>query len=130
MFYENPLILIGLAAAAILAGAWIIWVYSRRVTPEERERRRRQRVNRHPRTCAGIVTETEPDILHYRYELRGVDYFASQDVRALRAYLPVDPDHWIGPANVKYEPNNPFNSIVLCEEWSGLTRREVPAPKE
>ena len=25
-----------------------------------------------------------------------------------------------GPATVKYSPRNPANSIVICEEWSGL----------
>jgi len=124
LFYEDPRVLLALAVAAIAAGAWIIWKYSRRIPPEEKERRRRLRVNRNPRTCEGLVTEAVESLLHYAYELRGVQYFASQDISALRAYLPADPNKWIGPANIKYEPKNPANSIVLCEEWSGLNRRE------
>jgi hypothetical protein len=26
----------------------------------------------------------------------------------------------LGPALVKFDPRNPANSIVICEEWSGL----------
>jgi len=124
LFYEDARVLLALAVAAIGAGAWIIWNYSRRVSPTEKERRRRLKVNRNLRTCEGLIMEAADSMLHYSYELRGVQYFASQDVSALRAFLPEDPNRWIGPANIKYEPRNPANSIALCEEWSGLKRRE------
>jgi len=34
--------------------------------------------------------------------------------------LPADRMSMVGPASVKYDPRNPANSIVLCEQWSGL----------
>jgi hypothetical protein len=49
----------------------------------------------------------------------GVGYTAAQDVRTIEALLPADRMSVIGPARVKYDPRNPANSIVLCEEWSG-----------
>jgi len=39
---------------------------------------------------------------------------------SLQALLPSNPMSVIGPAQVKFDPRNPANSIVLCEEWSGL----------
>ncbi|MEJ5366738.1 MAG: hypothetical protein WHT08_00370 [Bryobacteraceae bacterium] len=108
-----------LAGAGLLAlAAWI--VYRRRLTPAEKERRRRLALNRWQRTVEGLVLDAGPDLIHYQYELRGVAYFASQDVSALRGLLPEDPARLAGPVNVKYDPRNPANSIVLCEEWSGL----------
>jgi hypothetical protein len=41
----------------------------------------------------------------------------------LEALLPEDQMSMIGPALVKFDPRNPANSIVLCEDWSGLRRR-------
>jgi len=112
-------------AAGLLAGAGLValagWiVYRRRLTPAEKERRRRVALNRWQRTVEGLVLDAGTDLIHYQYELSGVAYFASQDVSALRALLPEDPARLAGPVNVKYDPRNPANSIVLCEEWSGL----------
>ena len=39
---------------------------------------------------------------------------------ALRALLPSDPTAVNGVVVVKYDPRNPANSMVLCEQWSGL----------
>lgn len=108
-----------LAGAALLALAgWI--VYRRRLTPQEKERRRRMALNRWQRTVEGLVLDAGADLIHYQYELRGVAYSASQDISTLRHLLPEDPARLAGPVNVKYDPRNPANSIVLCEEWSGL----------
>jgi len=105
---------VGLTATAV----WII--FQRRISPAERERRRRISLNKYRRTTEGFITEAGEELIHYHYELRGVTYFASQDVSALREFLPEDPTRLIGSANVKYDPRNPANSIVVCEEWSGL----------
>ena len=109
-------IVIGMALLAL--AVWI--VYQRRLTPQEKERRRRLALNRWQRTVEGLVLDAGPDLIHYQYELRGVAYSASQDVSALRHLLPEDPARLAGVANVKYDPRNPANSIILCEEWSGL----------
>lgn len=119
-------IAVPLALAAGIA-AFSIWsLLRRRVTPEERERQRRWTVNYHRRAIEGFITEATEDIIQFQYELRGVAYFASQDVSALRSLLPADPSRLIGPVSVRFEPNNPANSIVVCEEWSGLPLRHGP----
>jgi hypothetical protein len=127
-----------LASAALFALAlWI--VFKRRLTPAEKERRRRAAVQQRGRTVEGVITEADSASIHYCYQLRGVSYFASQDISALLERIPGDPSRLVGPVSVKYEPNNPANSIVLCEEWSGLpvksgtpeseTSKEEPACK-
>jgi hypothetical protein len=112
----------GLAAASFAALGVVVWMYSRRLSPEERERQRRLDVNRHARTYEGLITDADRDIIHYTYEVRGVEYYTAQDVRPLRDLLPADPERLIGSVGVKFDPNNPANSIVLCEEWSGLPK--------
>ena len=47
-----------------------------------------------------------------------------EDVSALVEKLPADRDKLIGVASMKYASNNPANSILICEEWSGLRVRE------
>lgn len=126
-----------MAAAALLTGAAVWMVKVRRITPEERERRRRVALNRHRRSVEGFLHEAADNTLYYHYELAGVEYSASQDVSSLLAMLPGDPSRLIGPVSVKYDPRNPANSIIVSEDWSGLgtaqnaavktTRNEEPA---
>jgi len=65
------------------------------------------------------LVEIRDDLIFFSYSVRGVAYTASQDVSALRDHLPRDFSDLIAVA-VKYLPQNPANSIVLAEEWSGL----------
>ncbi len=113
-----------LAAVLVLSGVLIaaaLWIiFRRRPSPEERERRRRLAVNAHRRAIEGVVNEVEGEFVHYQYELRGVAYSASQDVSALTAMLPENRGLLMGPASVRFDPRNPANSIVLCEQWSGM----------
>lgn len=109
---------VAVSAGLLSLAVWI--VYRRRMTPAERERRRRAMVNRTQRTAEAVVTEASAEMIQFQYELRGVRYFASQDVSVLGAYLPEDMTRLIGPVSVKYDPRNPANSIVVCEEWTGL----------
>jgi hypothetical protein len=59
-------------------------------------------------------------MLIYKYDVAGVSYECSQDVTYLR--------HWINlhscrlglPTSVKYDPQNPGNSLVVSENWMGL----------
>ena len=120
VIWADPRIAAGLLAGAGLLGLAIWIAYQRRITPQEKERRRRVALNRWQRTVEGMVLDAGPDLIHYQYELRGVAYSASQDVSALRHLLPEDPARLAGPVNVKYDPRNPANSMVLCEEWSGV----------
>ncbi|MBI4891904.1 MAG: hypothetical protein HY821_14855 [Acidobacteria bacterium] len=120
MLLQDPRFILGAVVSAALLAALVIIVYQRRLTPVEKERRRRVFLNRERRTVEGLITEANSYLIHYQYELSGVIYSASQDVSALRGLLPADPARLIGAASVKYDPRNPANSMVLCEEWSGL----------
>ena len=91
-----------------------------RSNPEKRERRRRLDLHLHGRLWDALITEASDTMLYYSYSVGGVQYEASQDVSALRNLLPPEPERLIGPANLKYAPRNPANSILICEEWSGL----------
>jgi hypothetical protein len=93
-------------------------------TPEKRERKRRLNVHRLGRLGDAMVTEVTDTVIYYSYSIRGVQYTASQDVSALAEKLPADRDKIIGVASMKYASNNPANSILICEEWSGLRVRE------
>ena len=117
-------IAVGMVVSAGLLGLAVWIVYRHRMTPLERERRRRVLVNQTQRTTEAIVTEATPEMIHFQYELRGVRYFASQDISVLGPYLPEDVTKLIGPVSAKYDPKNPANSIVVCEEWSGLPARK------
>jgi len=116
-------------AAAVVAPA--IWIARRmRATPEKRERLRRLSIHTTGRLGDAFLTEVRENLLHYTYKVRGVQYEASQDVSALRDRLPADPDRMIGMVGMKYLSKNPANSILICEEWSGLRepfRRADPA---
>lgn len=120
----DPRVLVGVIAAtgAAAAGVWL--AMRRRPSPEERERARRLEVNQSRRWIEGEIQDADERSIHYSYDFRGVGYSASQDVHDLTHMLPANPASLIGRlATVKFDPGNPANSIVVCEEWSGL-----PAP--
>ena len=110
--------LCGVAVALIALGIWIVMrVHG---TPEKRERKRRLNVHRQGRLGDAMISEATESTLYYFYTVRGVQYTASQDVSSLQKYLPADPHRLIGVSGLKYSSRNPANSILVCEEWSGL----------
>ena len=110
-----------LGLAAILLMAWGAWLFlGSRQTAAQRERRRRLAVNRTGRMGDATIIDVRDCILYYSYELRGVSYTTSQDASEFKQMLPSETSVLIGPAGIKYSPGNPANSIVICEEWSGL----------
>ena len=112
------------AAGACLAGGAGFYLYFRfRSTPGQRERKRRLTLHNEGRLADANVTDVSDTAVFYAYTVRGVEYSASQDIATLRDSLPGDPTRLLGPAMLKYQPGNPANSIVLCEEWSGLHLR-------
>src|SRR6185295_8766416 len=113
----------GVAVVAI-ATAIVIVTLRRRKSPQERERLRRLAVNRFGRMGDAIITEASDGIVYYSYSIRGVEYTASQDISTLRDRIDVDLETLIGPVTLKFMPRNPFNSIVLCEEWSGIRNQQ------
>jgi hypothetical protein len=115
----------------LAVGAVLLTVYGlmrRRRTPDDIERERREFLNRVGRITDGNVLdvqETTADgknlqLIIYQYEIAGVEYNCSQDVTLLR--------HWVNlhscrlglPTSVKYDPQNPGNSIIISENWIGL----------
>jgi hypothetical protein len=114
--------LVGLALLA--AGLTVLAVYIAlqvvQRSPDKREKKRRQTLHLRGRLGDAFVTEANETTIFYGYSVQGVQYTASQDVSSLRDHLPADPERLIGVANIKYAINNPANSMLLCEEWSGL----------
>ena len=99
-------------------------------TAEEIERERRVWLEGTGRITDGTVIDVQElaaaenhhaaIMLIYKYDVAGVSYECSQDVTYLR--------HWINlhscrlglPTSVKYDPQNPGNSLVVSENWMGL----------
>ena len=119
-----PLQVVVLLGAAVLLAAIGIYILFRiRRNPKDKEKRRRLAVNLNGRLGDATITDVHGETVFYSYTVRGVVYTASQDISQLREHIPVDPDRLIGPVLFKYAPRNPANSIILCEEWSGLRIR-------
>jgi hypothetical protein len=95
-----------------------------RVTPEERERRRREVLVAIGKMGDATLMEVRDDALLYSYHVRGMEYTASQDIGRLKQYMPSDLSA-LDSVSVKYDARNPANSIVLAERWSGLRARQA-----
>lgn len=123
---------VGLAAASAVAalGAWASAKTQRRrrKTPAELERIRRLDLNRRGRIAAAQIVEVvesaagEPParLVLYNYEVAGVSYAAAQDISALSNISSLGPGCGAQTASVKYDPQEPTNSIIACEEWCGV----------
>jgi hypothetical protein len=112
----------------LISLAGIIWLRLRkRPTPREIERQRRLAIHQEGKIGNGqivdVVTESDATSIVYSYSVAGVIYTASQDVTDLQDKLPADRMSMVGAVSVKFVPRNPANSMVLCEEWTGLRNR-------
>jgi hypothetical protein len=96
-----------------------------RISPEERERRRRESLVGGGKITDATLVEIREGALFYSYIVRGVEYTAGQDVTTLTAYMPSELGLGVGSVSVKYDAKNPANSIVLAERWSGLHTSKV-----
>jgi hypothetical protein len=112
-----------LLAVAFALRAWLL----RRPTAEELERRRRLAINEAGKMADGMILDVRETAIEYSYDVRGVEYIATQDVTALQDRIPEARLSIAGPVSVKFDPHNPANSIVLCEQWSGI--RPAPVKK-
>jgi hypothetical protein len=113
------LFLIAATIVVLTVGGWLLFLWQRK--PKDKEQRRRLTVNQFGRIGDATITDLQDDVLFYSYSVAGVSYTASQDVAALRNLLPADVERLIGrAASLKYSPQNPANSILICELWSGL----------
>ncbi len=125
----NPLRLLPLVGgvAALSIGVYR-WARSRRKTPEQRELERRSRIRETGRITDGTVLDAQEMVIGdrpvqlviYQYDVAGVSYEASQDVTAMHPSVDLHTCRIGLPASVKYDPQNPGNSIVIAEGWSGL----------
>ena len=100
----------------------------RRKDPAELERLRRLDVNRRGRISSGRIGDLlegesaglKSWLVVYSYEVAGVSYEAAQDLTTLPEVAAIALFLSGSTASVKYDPERPANSIVACEEWSGL----------
>ena len=122
---------IGAIAFGVTAvtGIGLYIYFNRKPDPSEIERQRRLFLAEKGRITDATLIDTglleraaledrAPDALQYQYRVAGVAYESSQDVslfsdsvRNVRVDLPIQ---------VRYDPHNPGNSIVVSESWSGL----------
>jgi hypothetical protein len=118
----------GMAVAAVSVGYWL---RGGKKSSEQKELERRIRISRGGRITDGTVMDVhemdgedkEPiQLLIYTYDVAGVSYEASQDVTLLRQFIDFHSCRLGLPTSIKYDPQNPGNSIVISEEWSGLRR--------
>jgi hypothetical protein len=116
---EEITIALAIVLVILLATVGYLAYQRSRITPEERERRRRSWLVATGKMGDAMLVEMRESLLFYSYDVRGVEYTASQDITPLASRLPsgLSPN---GAVSVKYDPRNPANSIVVAEEWSGL----------
>ena len=98
-------------------------------TPDELEQQRRAWLDRVGRITDGTVIDVQElqldgrkpaTLLIFHYDVAGVSYEASQDVTYLRQLINLHSCRLGLPTSVRYDPQNPGNSIVLSERWMGL----------
>ena len=113
-------LLLILAVVAVVVG-YRSWRRSR-VSPAQRERERRAILVSRGKLGDAEVVEIREQLVFYSYAVRGVGYTASQDLSFVESLAPADLAAAIGPVLVRYDAQNPANSIILAEQWSGLRR--------
>lgn len=118
----------------IAAGVVVVFVLyfllrGKRKTADDLERERREMLDEIGRITDGSVidvqeinsgTQKPATMLIYHYDVAGVSYEASQDVTYLRQRINLHSCRLGVPTSVRYDPQNPGNSIVISERWSGL----------
>src|SRR5579872_6829972 len=116
---QAGLLVLAGAAVVLLAIVGVRYWRNSRVTADERERRRRAMLVARGKMGDAVIVEFHDNLIFFTYSVRGVEYTASQDISMLRERVPMDLTS-ILPVAVKYMAQNPANSIVVAEEWSGL----------
>ena len=119
-------LLVGCAGAIIAA----YFMFGRKKkTPAELERERREWLTQAGRITDGTVIDVQEitpnghaaaTMLIFQYDVGGVSYEASQDVTQLRQLINLHSCRLGLPTSVRYDPQNPGNSMVVSEKWMGL----------
>jgi hypothetical protein len=112
------------AVVALLAVIGVRYWSASRITAEEKERRRRAMLVARGKMGDALLVEVRENLLFFTYSVRGLEYTASQDVSTLRDRVPRDLTSLLA-VGVKYLPQNPANSIVVAEDWSGLRQAKT-----
>ena len=124
-----PLRLLTLIAGGSGAIALAYFLFRRKPkSSTELEKMRREWLEQVGRITDGTVIdvqEAESDgrpatLLIYQYDVAGVSYEASQDVTYLRQRINLHSCRLGLPTSVRYDPQNPGNSMVVSEKWIGL----------
>lgn len=114
-------------SGALLAAYWLLRRKPR--GPDDVERERRAWLDRVGRITDGTVIDVQElrpegrkpaSMLIFQYDVAGVSYEASQDVTYLRHLINLQSCRLGLPTSVRYDPQNPGNSIVVSERWMGL----------
>jgi hypothetical protein len=126
----NPFGLYSLVVAGSGALFGLYLVFRRKPkTPDDVERDRRQWLDSIGRITDGTVIDVQEGrstankpttMLIYQYDVAGVSYEASQDVTYLRPRINLQSCRLGLPTSVRYDPQNPGNSLVVSERWIGL----------
>ena len=124
--YRLYTLLLGGSGVALLA---FLLLRRKPRTPAEVEGQRRVWLDQVGRITDGTVIdvqEVQPNghkpatMLIFQYDVAGVSYEASQDVTYLRQLINLQSCRLGLPTSVRYDPQNPGNSIVISERWMGL----------
>jgi hypothetical protein len=117
------------AGGAALLGAYAL-LRPRAKTADELEKERRLWLESTGRITDGTVIDVQelaaaenrhPAVmLIYKYDVAGVTYECSQDVTYLRQWINLHSCRLGLHTSVKYDPQNPGNSLVVSENWMGL----------
>jgi hypothetical protein len=102
---------------------------SKAKSADEIEKERREWLEQVGRITDGTVidvqemqngNESSATLLIFQYDVAGVSYEASQDVTYLRQLINLHSCRLGLPTSVRYDPQNPGNSMVVSERWMGL----------
>lgn len=124
-FYSISICAVGVAVAGLA------WLSRGKQKKPDHELERRLLLSRTGRLTVGTALDVQEardeddhlvQLLIYRYEIAGVAYDSSQDVTHLRQFIDVHSCRMGLPTSVKYDPQNPGNSVVISEIWSGLRK--------
>jgi len=122
-WYSWLLAVLGVALAAYLV------LRRRPKSAKEIERQRREWLDHVGRITDGTVIDVQEvrtdglgpaTMLIFQYDVAGVSYEASQDVTHLRQWINIHSCRLGLPTSVRYDPQNPGNSLVVSERWMGL----------
>lgn len=140
-------VMLAMGAAAIAGIAMILYAFLRPAgDPEAEERKRRLYLNQIGRIAEGQVVDLiqqSPEakkarkglfgagahaladmrprqLVSYSYAISGVIYHTAQDITGLESQVRVERLVPGQPASIKYDPSNPYDSILVADDWSGL----------